>query len=79
VKTWLLAVEDDGSPVREIALDENGDALFRAPEGINFGFWTDCDVKFSEVDLATVSAEYFEALWAKAGSPLRSPLAPAPK
>jgi hypothetical protein len=66
VKTWLLEVEDDGSPVREVALDEEGRALFRAPQGRNLGFWTDSNTTFADADLAVISSEEFESYWTKA-------------
>jgi hypothetical protein len=69
VKTWLLEIGSDGAPVREVALDEEGAVLFRAPEGRNVGFWTDSDAKFSELDLVAISSEQFEGFWMKAPHP----------
>jgi hypothetical protein len=66
VKKWLLEVDDDGTPVREVALDEESRVLFRAPEGRNVGFWTDSDAKFTEADLVSIGAEEFEDRWSKA-------------
>jgi hypothetical protein len=66
VKQWLLEVEDDGTPVREVALDGEGAVLFRAPEGRNVGFWSDSDAKFADADLGAITAAEFEGRWTKA-------------
>ena len=67
VKQWFLEVDDDGSSLREVAVDAEARPLFRSPEGRNTGFWTDSDAKFTDADLAPASEQEFEALWAKAG------------
>ena len=69
VKRWILEVEDDGTPAREVALDEEGRVLFRAPQGRNVGFWTDSDAKFTEADLVAISSEQFEESWTKVPRP----------
>lgn len=67
VKQWVLEVEDDGTPVREVALGESGCVLFRAPEDRNVGFWTDSDAKFAAEDLIPISGAQFEEFWTIAG------------
>ena len=63
VARWLLEINDDGRASREIGLDASGVALFGAPYGRNFGFFTDSDVVFSRADLVTVEQAEFEKLW----------------
>jgi hypothetical protein len=66
VKKWLVEVDDDGAPNREIALDIEGRPLFRAPEVRDLGFWTDSDVRLASADLEPVTADEFERRWTKA-------------
>ncbi len=63
IKKWMLEVDDDGSPMREIAIDAAGNVLFRTPNGKNFGFWTDSDAEFAASDLEPISPEEFNRLW----------------
>ena len=66
IKKWVLEVDDDGAPIREVALDEKDGVLFRAPDGRNMGFWTDEDVTFAATDLTSITADQFEDFWAEA-------------
>ncbi len=63
VSRWLLEVDEDGYPFREIGLDESGNPLFGAPDERNFGFFTDSDAKFSKADLQLVERAEFEKHW----------------
>lgn len=63
VSRWLLEVDEDGHPFREIGLDETGKPLFGAPDKRNFGFFTDSDSKFSKADLQLVECAEFERHW----------------
>ena len=66
VKKWFLEVDDTGVPVREIAVDEEGQVLFRMPDGRNYGFWTDSAVTLPEGTLEPITVDEFEGLWRKA-------------
>jgi hypothetical protein len=48
VKKWSLELSNEGTVLREVALDEEGAPLFRAPEAKNHGLWTDSNRKFSK-------------------------------
>jgi len=41
VDKWLLELDDNLVPQREVALDKNGKLQFVAPDDKNFGFWTE--------------------------------------
>ena len=74
VRKWLIEVDDDGAPSREIGLDADGLPLFRAPEARDLGFWTDSDVLFAPVDLEPIPAEDFARLWSEASrKPIQLP------
>ena len=67
VKKWALELSDDGSPQREIGLDNQGVALFRLPNDRNTGFWTDmAHRQFERGDVQEISAGEFEQLWVSA-------------
>jgi hypothetical protein len=63
VKKWLLEINEDGVPTREIGLDSKGTPLFSAPNSNNYGFWTDSTVKLSPDQLEPVDSREFELLW----------------
>ncbi len=63
VRKWLLEIDEKGDAVREIALDENGKAIFSSPNPRNFGFWTDSTGEFNKSELEPINKDYFEQLW----------------
>jgi hypothetical protein len=65
VKQWWLEVDDQGVPVREIGVDENGEPLFSAPNERNYGLWTDSNNTFSPEEMDVFEKEKFIAAWDK--------------
>lgn len=63
VRRWALELDAENRPQREIGLGSNGEALFRAPDGPNFGFWTDSSEPFDVKVLKALDVKSFEALW----------------
>ncbi len=63
VAKWLLEIDENGVPLREIGVDKNNAPLFAAPNDRNMGFWTDCNKTFELDELENSTAETFEALW----------------
>jgi hypothetical protein len=68
VKEWILEVDDeDGMPMREVGLDDKGNAIMIMPWKENYGFWSDS--LFSVDNLATSYAitfsnkAEFDKLW----------------
>jgi hypothetical protein len=66
VKRWALELDDKQKAVREVGIGEGDTPLFRAPDGSNFGFWTDSEEPVPDDYMAPLSAEEFENLWRKA-------------
>ncbi|MCP5531160.1 MAG: hypothetical protein H7A44_12050 [Opitutaceae bacterium] len=66
VKKWLLEVDDDGTPLREVGLDAEGSPIFRMLDGDDYGFWSDSNVSFTKENLTLIAAAEFEDAWRKA-------------
>lgn len=50
VRQWILEVdEDEGTPEREIGLDDKGNVMMIMPWKDNYGFWTDSSVQVDEL------------------------------
>ena len=68
VKEWILEVDDEeGTPIREIGLDERGVPVMIMPWKDNYGFWTDSPVKVDQLAKSTEmifsDKEEFERHW----------------
>lgn len=68
VKQWILEVdEEEGTPEREIGLDDNGKVMMMMPWKDNYGFWTDNSVQIDELaktrEMNFVDKEEFDRLW----------------
>ena len=68
VRQWILEVnEDEGTPEREIGLDDKGNVMMIMPWQDNYGFWTDSSVQVDELakssDMTFGDKEEFERLW----------------
>jgi hypothetical protein len=63
VKKWLVEIDSDGVPQREIGLDINDKPLFTAPDDRNMGFWTDSPKRFIASELEITTHENFETTW----------------
>jgi len=66
VAKWLLEINENGIPYREIGIDINGNPLFTAPNDRNYGLWTDSDNTFEIKELELSNHEEFESMWQKA-------------
>ena len=60
---WLIEIDENGVPTREIGINAEGNPLFGAPNDRNFGFWTDSNKEFDCSELELVSQEHFQSLW----------------
>ena len=68
VKEWILEVDDeDGTPIREIGLDDRGFVTMIMPWKDNYGFWTDSPVEIDRLaksrEMVFSDKEEFERLW----------------
>jgi hypothetical protein len=70
VKSWLIEfIEFKGElvPWREIALDDTGKPVFAGPDGRNYGFWLDTNMKFEDFDGDIIEKDEFEHYWSMSG------------
>jgi hypothetical protein len=66
ISMWLVEIDDNGWPKREVALDKNNQVLFCSPDQKNTGFWTDMAIQqFTKSELIPVDQDYFEQCWQK--------------
>ena len=68
VRQWILEIDDEeGTPEREIGLDEHGKVVMIMPWKNNYGFWTDSPVQIDDLakthEMNFVDKEEFERLW----------------
>ena len=63
VREWLIEFDDDGLPGREIGLDASGEPVLAGPDGRNYGFWLDTNLRFRDFTGDVVTAEVFESAW----------------
>ncbi|MCK6610375.1 MAG: hypothetical protein L6Q78_04975 [Bacteroidia bacterium] len=48
VNTWLLEFNEEGIPVKEIGLNNNGKPIIKMPYKDNVGYWTDIGMHFNK-------------------------------
>src|SRR4051812_3155023 len=64
VRTWALELSDEGTPQREIGLNEVGVPLFCLPNKRNTGFWTDMALRqFDHSEVEPMAQQEFDRLW----------------
>ncbi len=69
VRQWILEVDDiEGTPEREIGLNDNGEVIMIMPWRNNYGFWTDNNIQVDELaksrQMQFMDEQEFEKLWA---------------
>jgi hypothetical protein len=70
VKTWLVEFEEETNlPNREIGLDSQENVIMIMPDDINYGYWTDNNLKKedfeNQFDTEEIENKYFDKLWKK--------------
>jgi len=73
---WWIETDDAGAPMREIAFDANGLAIFGMPFGTNYGYLTDSNMNFSDLANESAIEAAFEDQWQTAtrqSSPAQQP------
>ena len=66
LRCWALELDDDGRPLREVGIGEDGVVLFRAPDQRNLGLWTDSGEAVPGDYLRPLDKQEFEAFWERA-------------
>jgi hypothetical protein len=63
VREWLIEFDEDGVPGREVGLDGSGEPVLAGPDGRNYGFWLDTNMRYEDFTGDEVTAEVFERAW----------------
>jgi len=65
VAEWLLEIDENGHPNREVGLNSEGLAVLAAPDERNFGLWCDGPSILDAGDFEQVSEKEFEQKWSE--------------
>jgi hypothetical protein len=66
VRHWLVEINDDGTPEREVGLNAEGIPVVAGPVGPNMGYWTDGSYQFNAEQHEPVAAQEFVNAWQQA-------------
>jgi len=64
VKEWLIEFDGD-LPWREIGIDSNGEPVLAGPTSVDYGFWHDTNMQYSDFDGVIINPSEFEEYWVK--------------
>ena len=64
---WYIEFTDEGLPFREIGVDANGSPVLAGPSEVDYGFWLDTNMTYSDLEGVEISETEFETLWDAAG------------
>ncbi|MDN5210483.1 hypothetical protein QQ020_00440 [Fulvivirgaceae bacterium BMA12] len=71
VETWLIELNDEGIPEREIGINANGVPVMKMPWNKNCGYWTDNNLVASDFenlfDITETDKGNFENYWTQFG------------
>lgn len=63
VNYWLVEIDEDGYPMREIGFTAQGEPTLFAPTTRNYGLWTDSDRVFLREEFEARDDFPFDATW----------------
>ena len=63
VRKWVIEIEDDNFPSREIGLDEHDIPVIWGPSDEVYGFWLDTNMAYDDFNGDPISRDYFEKHW----------------
>jgi hypothetical protein len=66
VREWLIEIDDDGRPNREIGINRKGEPVIAGPSEENYGFWLDTNMSIADFCGEPLSEYEFEEIWKKA-------------
>lgn len=74
IREWWIEFDENGLATREMGISEEGVPIVSAPDGRNYGFWTDSGTCIEDLELErthSLAAADFLAAWAKSPSRTR--------
>jgi hypothetical protein len=63
IKEWLVEIDTDGLPFREIGLDIDGNVVVAGPDKRNYGFWCDTNMKIDDFEDKEIDKDIFLKYW----------------
>ena len=64
VAEWLIEIDEDGLPFREIGLGVDGEPVLAGPDSRNYGFWLDTNMTHADFeDAEPIEESEFESIW----------------
>ena len=67
IDSWYIEFDEQGLPGREVGVDAAGQTIVAGPSSVDYGFWLDTNMRFSDFDCDEIEKHVFEALWEQAG------------
>lgn len=67
VKEWLIEFDDD-TPWREIGIGDDGEPVLAGPTSIDYGFWLDTNMHYSDFEENVLEQSVFEEYWIKSAN-----------
>ncbi len=65
VTEWLIEFDENGQPYREIGICKKGEVVIAGPNGDDYGYWLDTNMKYDDFIGVPISRKLFESLWRK--------------
>ena len=60
---WLIELDGNNCPGREIGLDSDGSPVLAGPNDRNYGFWHDTNMLFDDFEGSSISPIEFNEKW----------------
>ncbi len=63
VSYWLIEIDDDDIPWRELGVNESHMPVLAGPTESDYGFWHDTNMRYQDFECEVISSAEFESKW----------------